>query len=333
MSELPKLRRFEGRKALVTGGGGFLGKALVKQLLAEGAEVVTVQRQHYPELAALGVAQFAFDISDPRIVNHVMFQGVTDIFHTAAKVEMWGNREDFYRINVIGTQNLLHAAKLHQVPRFIFTSSPSVIASGKNLQGVDEAVPYPDLFHAYYPETKAIAEQCVIAEGSADALQTIVLRPHLIYGPGDTSLEALIVKKAKAGRLVRVGAGSNLADFCHIDDCVAAHLCAASTLAQNSKLSGRVYFISQGEPIPLWKWIDAVLLRHGLPPVKRQVSAALAIKLGIFFEWLSKCTRGLIEPPFTRFLAEEMSTDHYFNITAARRDLGFQPITRDMFHW
>lgn len=333
MSELPKLRRFEGRRALVTGGGGFLGKALVKQLLAEGAAVVTVQRQHYPELAALGVEQYAFDISDPRIVDHEMFQGVTDMFHTAAKVEMWGNRADFYRVNVIGTENLLHAARRHQVSRFICTSSPSVIASGKDLRGVDESVPYPDIFHAYYPETKAIAEQRVIAAGTSGTLQTIILRPHLIYGPGDTSLEALIVKKAKAGRLVRVGAGTNLADFCHIDDCVAAHLCAATALVQNPALSGRVYFISQGMPISLWQWIDAVLHRHGLAPVKRQVSASLAVKLGIFFEWLSTCTGGLLEPPFTRFLAEEMSTDHYFNITAARRDLGFEPATRDMFHW
>jgi nucleoside-diphosphate-sugar epimerase len=333
MSSAQPNRRFEARTVLVTGGGGFLGKALVKALIHEGAFVKTIQRNLYPELVSLGVEQLAFDISNPEIINHPFFDGVTDVFHTAAKVEMWGKREDFFRVNVTGTDNLLSAVKKNKIKRFIFTSSPSVIASGKDLQNVDESIPYPQIFHAFYPETKAQAEQNVRREGRDSEIKTITLRPHLIYGPGDTSLEALIIKKAKAGRLVQVGSGKNLADFCHIDDCVEAHLCAALALERNAAISGNVYFISQGKPILLWEWIEAALKRNGLSPIKKKIPASIAIRLGRFLEVISKFSFGFIEPPFTRFLAEEMATDHYFDIGAARRDIGFNPVTRNMLEW
>ena len=333
MTALPKSAlRFKGRTVLVTGGGGFLGKALVKALLSEGAVVRTIQRKFYPELAMLDVEQVPLDISSNDLLNSSIFEGVTDIFHTAAKVEMWGKRQDFYNVNVVGTHNLLDTAKKFGIKNFIFTSSPSVIASGKDLCGVDESISYPSAYHAFYPETKAIAEQEVRAINNQN-LRTIILRPHLIYGPGDTSLEALIVKKAKAGRLVQVGDGSNKADFCHIEDCVEAHLLAAIALEKNNESHGKVFFISQGKPVFLWEWIRAALKRNQLPPLTRKISSRLAMRLGSLFEFLSKITFGLIEPPFTRFLAEEMATDHYFDITAARTILGFQPKERDMFVW
>ena len=329
--------RLNGKTILVTGGGGFLGKALVQALLRDGAVVKSVSRSWYPELDALGVEQYSVDISNPSFIGDPFFQGITDIFHTAAKVDMWGAYKDFVAVNVEGTKNLLQLCNVHGIQHFIFTSSPSVIACGKDLRNVDESYPYPIKPEADYPATKAIAERLVVRAGKDhvqnNATKTITLRPHLLFGPGDTSLEYLIIKKAKAGRLVQVGNGKNLADFCFIDDCVEAHIKALVALQKNSNLSGNIYFISQGKPILLWQWIEAALKRNGLPAITKKVPAKLACIIGAGFEFLSALTGGRFEPPFTKFLAEEMSTDHYFDISAARRDLGFEPTDRDMFSW
>lgn len=327
------LHRFKDQTVVVTGGGGFLGKALSKALISEGALVRTIQRSFYPILDELGVKQFQLDLSTTS-VNELakVINGADIVFHTAAKVSMWGIEADFIASNINGTKNLIEACIVSKCNRFVFTSSPSVIANGSDLRDVDESIPYPNFYHSLYPKTKAKAEQIVLAANS-DKFFTLSLRPHLIYGPGDTSLEELVVKKAKAGRLVQIGAGENLADFTYIDDCVEAHLCAAESLLNNPNCRGRAYFISQGQPIKLWEWIEAALRRNNLPAIKRKIPARLAIFLGSFFETICKLSPIDIDPPFTRFLAEEMSTDHYFDISAARRELGFNPQKRDLLTW
>ncbi len=323
--------------ALVTGGGGFLGKALIKELVSFGIKVISLQRGNYPELINLGVDCIQCDIStlDNSVAQDELIakiKGVEVVFHTAAKVAMWGDEKDFYKTNVDGTKNLISIAKKANIKNFVYTSSPSVIANGSDLRNIDESIQYPEQFEAFYPKTKAKAEEFVLSENS-EQFCTLSLRPHLIFGPGDTSLEALVIKRAKAKRLVKIGDGNNLVDFCYIDDCVAAHLCAANALIENPNSRGRPYFITQGIPTKLWEWIDAALKRNNLPAVSRKVPAKLAINLGHFMEWLATVLPFKFEPPFTAFLASEMSTDHYFDISAARKELKFEPLKKDLLNW
>ena len=181
-------------KALVSGGGGFLGGALVRRLVGEGAAVRSLQRGVYPELDALGVEQIIGDIADPNVVERAV-AGCEVVFHVAAKVEMWGGCEPFYRTNVIGTDNVLAAMRRHGAARLVFTSSPSVVHGRGDLAGVDESAPYPDRFEAAYPQTKAMAEIAVLAANDPD-LATTALRPHLIWGPGDRNLVPQLVAQA-----------------------------------------------------------------------------------------------------------------------------------------
>ncbi len=309
--------------ALVTGGGGFLGLAIVRRLVERGDRVRSLARQRYPALDARGVEQIQGDIADPGAVEKVA-SGCELIFHVAAKAGIWGRLEDFRRINVEGTRNVLAACRKHGIHRLVYTSSPSVVFSGKDLAGVNESIPYPSHYEAHYPRTKAEAEQLVLAANGPD-LATVALRPHLIWGPGDNHLIPRIIAKARAGRLRRLGRGNPLIDSIFIDNAADAHILAADRLAPGSPVAGKAYFLSQGEPIPLWDLVNRILDAAELPPVTRSVPVSVAVAVG----WLLEGIYGLLgwqaEPPMTRFLARELSTAHWFDISAARRDFGYQP--------
>jgi 2-alkyl-3-oxoalkanoate reductase len=310
------------RKVLVTGGGGFLGKAIVKRLIEQGDHVSSFCRSHYPALESLEVKQICGDITDKGAVEKAV-RGMEIVFHVAAKPGVWGTYEEFYRPNVMGTQNIINAClKLH-VPYLIHTSSPSVIFDGSDMEGVNESVPYPDHYPAHYPQTKAVAEKAVRKISSE--IGTICLRPHLIWGPEDNHLVPRILARAKAGRLIKVGKGKNKVDVTYIDNAADAHVLAAQRLSENPGLSGQVYFISQAEPIPLWDMVNAILKAGGLSPVKRSISPHAAYLLGTCFERLFKIFHIQKEPPMTRFLAEELAKAHWFDISAAERDLGYHP--------
>lgn len=310
-------------KVLVTGGGGFLGGALVRRLVGEGATVRTLQRGAYPELGALGVEQITGDIADPELVEHAV-AGCEVVFHVAAKVEMWGPYEPFYRANVIGTDNVLAAMRRHGAGRLVFTSSPSVVHGRGDLAGVDESVPYPDRFEAAYPQTKAMAEMAVLAANNPD-LATTALRPHLIWGPGDRNLVPQLIARARAGRLRFVGDGSNLVDTTYIDNAVDAHLGAAARLAPGAECSGRAYFISNGEPRPIREVVNGILGAAGLPPETRSVPLQAALVAGFVLEGLHRLRPSANGPAMTRFIARNLAATHWYDISAARRDLGYEP--------
>jgi nucleoside-diphosphate-sugar epimerase len=308
-------------KVLVTGGGGFLGGAIVRQLVDRGDNVRSFSRNFYPELAQLGVEQIQGDIVDKTAVEQAC-KGVKLVFHAAAKPGVWGNYADYYRTNVAGTQHVIDACKKQGVLRLVFTSSPSVVFDGTDMEGVDESVPYPEKFHAHYPKTKAMAEQLVIKAADKD-LMTITLRPHLIWGPKDNHLVPRIIERA--GRLVRVGSGKNLVDTIYIDNAAEAHVLAADRLKENPGLSGKVYFISQDNPVPLWDMVNDILKTAGHPPVKRAIPRKIAWLMGALFEVVFKMFRIRGEPQMTRFLADELATAHWFDIRAAKKDLGYAP--------
>lgn len=313
-------------RAVVTGGGGFVGAALSRRLRDLGHDVTALGRRPHPELAAEGIRTVVQDLAAAQAEAGLttLFSGAQCVFHIAAHVKMWGPREAFVRGNLVATQNVIAACRAAGVEKLVFTSSPSVVATDHDLRGIDESQPYPARYRASYPETKAAAERAVL-DAHGHGLKAIALRPHLIFGPGDTHLVPTILDRARAGRLVQVGDGANLVDLTFIDDCVSAHVLAAESLDARPTAGGRAYFISQGTPVRLWEWIGRVLDLHGLPPVRRRLSAATARFLATVAEGVWKTFGLASDPPLTRFLAEEMATDHYFDISAARRELGYAP--------
>jgi nucleoside-diphosphate-sugar epimerase len=311
-------------KALITGGGGFVGKALGKRLVKEGFQVLSVARSDYPELADFGITHTRLDLSKDKEKLIQITSSCDVIFHTAAKVDMWGEFKDFYEANVVSTRHVIEACQKNKIPKLVFTSSPSVIADGKDLAGVNESYPYPAAYQAYYPQTKAEAEKEVLGANGIE-LKTISLRPHLIWGKGDTNLIPTVLEKAAKGKLICIGKGENLTDLTYIDDCVDAHILAYHALDKNPKAGGKAFFISQGDPVKMWEWINEILEIHKLPKVTRKLNKNLAIGLAFLLENFSKLLPGNSEPLLTRFLVCEMSTSHYFDISAAKSELGYNP--------
>ncbi len=310
-------------KALVTGGGGFLGKAIVLQLLERGDEVCSYSRGLYPELSRLGVDVRQGDIADARTVGSAV-KDCDVVFHVAAKPGIWGPYEEYHRTNVLGTENVLHACRRHKVMRLVYTSSPSVVHSGGDAEGVDESAPYPETFETHYPKTKALAEKMVLDANNKD-IATVSIRPHLIWGPGDNHLIPRLIARGRSGRLSRVGKTPHLVDCTYIDNAAKAHLLAADRLRPGSEITGKAYFISQGEPVDIGQLIDLIIATAGIPPMRRTVPPGLAYAVGWIFEMLYTLFRIKNEPQMTRFLAKQLSTAHWFDISAARRDLGYNP--------
>lgn len=310
-------------KALVTGGGGFLGRAIVRGLLRGGYAVRSFSRKSYPALESLGVEVFQGDVADGERVREACLN-CDVVFHVAAKAGIWGEYRHYYEANVMGTENVIAACRVLGISRLVYTSSPSVVFDGGDMQGVDERVPYPPHYKAAYPATKATAEQMVLAAND-DQLATLALRPHLIWGPGDTHLVPGIIARGRAGKLRKIGRTPKLVDFTYVDDAAAAHLLAADCLSPGSPISGRAFFISQGQPMPLWDFVNRVLEVAQLPSVSRAISPGVTYAAGWLCEIVYKTLRLQGEPPMTRFLAEELSTAHWFDISAARQELGYQP--------
>ncbi len=312
------------RSALVTGGTGFLGRRIVERLLAQGRAVTVLARKPAADLEARGVTFVRASLDDANAVAAAC-AGVGTVFHVAAKVGVWGRYEDFYRTNVLGTRALLAGCRRHGVSTLVYTSTPSVVYNGRDLAGVDETLPLTTDCPSPYPLTKALAEREVLTANSAE-LRTVALRPHLIWGVGDPHLVPRVLARARAGRLRIVGSGRNRVDMVHVENAVDAHLLAESTLIQSASVAGgRAYFITNGEPVVLWEWINELLRALGEPPVTKRISLRAASAIGAICELLWSILPVRSEPPMTRFVAAELAKDHWFDLTAARRDLGYRP--------
>ncbi|MBS0210719.1 MAG: NAD-dependent epimerase/dehydratase family protein [Planctomycetes bacterium] len=307
---------------LVTGATGFLGRYIVEQLVSRGDRVRGLMRRDDPQLAALGVEQCLGDVRDAHSVEQAC-AGVDLVFHTAAIAGIWGRWTDFYQTNIRGTEHVLSGCRRHNVPRLVFTSSPSVTFDGGDQSGIDESAPYPTRWLAHYPHTKALAEQAVLTANSP-TLSTCALRPHLIWGPRDRHLVPRLIERARAGQLRRIGAGNNVIDMIYVENAARAHLQAADALIPASRVAGQAYFLSQGSPVNCWGWINELLALAGLPPVRRSVPVGVAYAAGALLEAIAKLTGSTSEPRMTRFLALQLARDHYFALDRARRDFGYQ---------
>jgi 2-alkyl-3-oxoalkanoate reductase len=309
-------------KALVTGGGGFLGSVIVKALLDRGDHVKTIQRSDYPLLREFGAETFQGDLTKFDDINKAA-SGCDVVFHVAAKAGVWGNYNEYYQANVVATKNVIDACRNNKINKLVYTSTPSVVFDGKNEEGINESAPYvKDYFNAYQ-KTKAEAEQLVINANGSN-LKTVSLRPHLIWGPGDPHLVPRIIDRAKAGRLKLVGKESNKVDSCYVDNAAQAHLLAADCLQSNAVCAGKVYFISNDEPISMSELINKILVVANLPAVKKTVPENLAYLLGFTLEKIYSLLNIKSEPIITRFVARQLSTSHWFDLTAAKQDLGYQ---------
>lgn len=310
-------------KALVTGGGGFLGQYIVERLIARGDSVRVLARNSYPELQTIGVEAMQGDIEKKDDLLRAC-RGIDIVFHTAAKVGVFGRYRDFYKTNVIGTQNLMEACLEVGVQKFVFTGSSSVAYGGKDQINADETTPYPQKYLSPYAETKAISEQMVL-RANGPKLLTVSLRPHLIFGPRDKYIIPAILKKAKHGRLRVIGNGKNVTDVTYVENCAEAHLLAADHLREGSAVCGQAYYITQGKPVVLWEWVNRILKEMGIPPIEKQISPKIAYGIAAVFDTLYRTLQIASEPPLTRVVVKQLSTTHTYNISKAKRDFGYLP--------
>lgn len=311
------------QRVLVTGGGGFVGKALIAPLLKNNIGVVALGRNDYPEVRQMGAEVAVGDIRDKDFVLEAS-RDCDTIFHTAAKAGIWGDRKEYFSINVGGTGNVLTACMHNSISRLIYTSTPSVVFDRDDIEGGDESLPYARKFLCHYAESKARAEELIL-KAAGSSLKTVALRPHLIWGPGDTNLIPRLLERGRNGDLRIVGDGGNLVDISYIDNVVEAHLLAAKDLEKEGRSAGRAYFISQGEPVRLWDWINSLFSQLNVPPVSRRISFRKAWFAGLTMECYYKLLRLEKEPPMTRFLAEQLARSHWFSLEAAARDLDYHP--------
>lgn len=308
----------------VTGASGFLGGAVARALLARGDAVRCIQRSDVPALRALGAEVVRCDLADGPAVLAAL-QGCDAVLHIAAKAGVWGARSAFWSANVQGTRSVLDACKQLGIARLVYTSTPSVVHSGGDVEGLDERAPVADHFQAPYPETKAIAEREVLA-ANGPVLATVALRPHLIWGPDDPQLTARVLARGRAGRLRLVGGGTKAIDATYIDNAVHAHLLALDQLRPGAACAGKAYFVAQGEPLPQKDLINGMLAAAGLPPCHKSLPPRVAWLVGALCELAWGLLRRADEPPLTRFVAQQLATAHWYDLSAIRRDLGYAPL-------
>ncbi len=319
--------------AFITGASGFIGRHLAERLLGEGRRLRVFSRRPLPHLEKLGAEIVRGDLADSAALRRGC-AGVGTVFHVAGRVGVWGPAGDFFKVNVEGTRNVIAACRAAGVCRLVYTSSPSVVYTGGDLSGVNESMPLCTQAPCAYPTSKAAAER-LVSEADSRELGTVSLRPHLVWGPGDRNVVPRVLALAKKGRLKIIGSGRNKVDVTHIANAVDAHLLAERALRSSSLIDykqigaknpgGQAYFITNGEPVILWDWINQLLRGLDIPEIERHVSPGTACFAGGVLETLWRVLPLKGEPPITRFIAKEMATDHWFDISAARRDLGYAP--------
>lgn len=308
---------------LVTGGGGFLGGHIVKRLLARGDRVRVLGRRDYPWLARDGVECVRGDLADAGAVGRAV-AGCRAVVHSAAIPGVWGDYAIYYNANYLGTKNIIDAMLASGVDRLVYTSTPSVVHGGHGIENGDETLPYPERYLTPYAATKALAERLVLASNS-ERLATAAIRPHLIFGPGDTQLIPKLLERARAGKLMRVGDGRNRVSVSYVENVADAHLLALDRVEPGASASGQAYFINEPEPVNCWDFINRIVTGMGLPAITRSVPYSVAYAAGWLCEKIGALTGRKDDPRMTRFLASQLATSHWFRVDKARRELGWTP--------
>jgi nucleoside-diphosphate-sugar epimerase len=251
-------------------------------------------------------------------------QGCDAVIHTAAKAGVWGSRKAYFETNFEGTRAVCSSMQTLGIRKLVYCSTPSVVFNGSAFEGADESLPYGRDWLCHYAESKALAEKHALEWGRIGHGKVIALRPHLIWGIGDPHLLPKVIQRSQAGRLRIIGDGTNQVDISRVENVAAAHLLALEALDRPDAVN-RPYFISQGEPVRLWDWINSLLRRVNVPVLEKRISLSAAYRIGTVCEGLWKLARRDSVPPMTRFVAVELAKSHWFSIEAARRELGYRP--------
>ena len=311
------------KRALATGGGGFVGSYIVRQLLDRGVDCLVLGRNFYSELEEQGARCLTGDICNASFVNE-SFHDVDTVFHVAALAGIWGRWEDYFRINVQGTENVINGCIKNNVRNLVYTSTPSVVFNGHDIINGDEQLPYADTFLCHYAKSKVMAEKLVLNSNSINKnFKTCAIRPHLVWGPGDPHLIPRLLDRGRKGQLKKVGNCTNLVDISYVENVAEAHILAALNLDADGTAAGKAYFISQGEPVNLWDWIDELFERKQIPPIKSRIPFTLAYTAGAVLELFHHVFAPEKEPEMTRFVAEQLAKSHCFSITRAQNDFGY----------
>jgi 2-alkyl-3-oxoalkanoate reductase len=310
-------------KVVVTGGSGFLGQRLVALLRDRGDEVRVLSRRPAPAAEALDATSIRLDIRDTAAVRAASV-GAEVLFHMAGLTGHWGPRRTFWSVNVDGTRSVLEAARAAGVRRIVFTSTPSVVGYTRNVENGGPDLPYATRHESAYAESKAVAERLVL-EANDREMATVALRPHLVFGPGDAQLLPAFLRRTAGRRLWIVGDGSNRVDLTYIDNAAWAHLDAADALTgPGASCSGKAYFISNGEPVVFWVWLNELFRELGVPPVTRSLPRGATRLVASFAELAWRAFRLDGEPPVTRFLTDALARSHWYDLEPARRDLAYR---------
>lgn len=308
-------------KVLVTGAGSLLLGGIAQQLAERGDHVVCLQRR-VKERTHQNITMFAGDIRDRGSVTEAA-NGCDAIIHGAARVGVMGSWEEFHSTNVDGTSNIVSAAGEHRIARLVYVSTPSVAHVGDAIEG-DIATPATTgRKRAYYAESKAQAEILALQASGAD-LGVVAIRPHLVWGPGDTQLVGRIVERARQGRLMMVGTGNALVDSTFIENAISAHMAALDAVTPGSPCAGKAYVISNGEPRTVNELMSRICEAAGVEFSPKHVPALIARNLGSLVERVWPLFRK-DEPPITRFVAEQLGTAHWFDQRPVQNDLNWKP--------
>ena len=307
-------------RVLVTGGTSLFGAGVVRALHSRGDEVVVLQRRPSPVAAELGLREVLADLTDaPAVVRAA--EGVDAVVHVAGRVGVVGSAREFHETNVIGTRVVLDAARAAGAGRLVFISSPSVAHAGAALAGRSADPADPQRARGHYSRSKARAELDVLA-ADAPGFATLAIRPHLIWGPGDTQLVGRIVDRARSGRLALVGGGRALIDTIYLDNAVDAALAA---LDRSVDAHGEVFVVSNGEPRTVVELIERICAATGAPLPRRSVPRPLAWAGGAVAEGVWRLAGRTDDPPMTRFLATQLATAHWFDQRRVREVLDWTP--------
>ncbi len=306
-------------RVLVTGASGMLGGAVADLLASQCHDVVVMQRRS----AGGRHTEILGDITDPHAVRRAL-DGADALIHCAAKVDVVGAWRDFEAINVGGTQNVIAAAQAAGCTKVVHISSPSVAHGGRSLIGAGAAAADPTV-RGHYARSKAMAERLALA-AHGDGLSVTALRPHLVWGPGDTQLVGRIVARAHAGRLILVGTGTSLVDTTYVDNAASA---IVAGLHRIDAAGGQALVVTNGEPRPIGELVADICRACGAPPPRLRVPYRLAWTVGGLVEGITAASRRasfvptIQQPPLTRFLASQLATAHWFD----------QRHTRDVLDW
>jgi nucleoside-diphosphate-sugar epimerase len=306
-------------RVFVTGGSGFIGGRLIERLLAAGDEVRALARSDDAAAAvsAIGAEPARGDLAD-RSAIEAGAAGCELAFHAAAKVEDWGPWEEFERVNVTGTANVATGCAAAGVGRLVHVSTEAVLIAGDPLVAVDERAPRRPDSKAFYPRSKALAEEAVLG---ATGIERVIVRPRFVWGAGDTTLVPQIASMVRAGRFAWIGGGHHRTDTTHVDNVV-----HGLRLAAAGGDDGEIYFVTDGEAVEFRQFVSELIRTQGLEPPTRSLPAPLAATIAVACEeaWRRLPLPG--RPPLTRFAVWVSSQECTIEIAKARRDLGYEPI-------